>query len=155
MYGCCTILLTGSRRSLLENVSRLAYANPFLPEWVACERAVLGTEFVEGEPVWSYRAEHPEPRANVWRITRRLEPLLEDLRGRLAAGARTSEHELVLYEDAVLQLLYQRCYPHFFEAAFGAAQSGLMRWNFYATFLADWRHFLEIEGVRFPSGHEP
>jgi transcriptional regulator with AAA-type ATPase domain len=147
--------LTGSSRSLLGSVSRLAYANPFLPERVECERAVLGAEFVESEPVWSYRAEHPEPRANVWRVTRRLEPLLEDLRGRLAAGARAGEHDLVLYEDAVLQLLYQRCYPHFFEAGFGRAQSGLARWSFYTTFLADWRHFLEIEGVRSPSGHQP
>src|SRR5262252_8578061 len=95
--------LTGARRSLLESVSRLTYANPFLPERVDCERAVLGAAFVEGESVWSYRAEHPEPRAKIGRITLRLEPLLEDLRGRLATGARTGEPDLVLYEDAVLQ----------------------------------------------------
>src|ERR1035441_10973414 len=60
--------LTSSQRTLLEGVSRLGYANPFLPERVELERAVLGGEFMEGEPVWSYRAEHPEPRAHVWRI---------------------------------------------------------------------------------------
>ena len=101
-------LLTPNQRKLLEAVSRLAYANPFLPERVECERAVLGAEFVEGEPVWSFRAEHPEPRANVYRIMVRLEPLLEELRAKLQAGARAGERDLALYEDAVLHVLYQR-----------------------------------------------
>ena len=82
--------LTSAQRALLQGVSRLGYANPFLPERVELERAVLGTEFMEGEPVWSYRAEHPEPRANVWRIVSRLEPLVEhlaaSLRGGMSAG---------------------------------------------------------------------
>jgi transcriptional regulator with PAS, ATPase and Fis domain len=138
----------------LEAVSRLAYANPFLPERVECERAVLGAEFVAGEPVWSYRAEHPEPRENVWRIQARLEPVLEELRTHLQNGTRTSEHDLVLYEDAVLQVLYQRLYQSFFEAGFGASREEPGRWRFYTTFLADWRHFFGIDGVRFPSGHE-
>jgi DNA-binding NtrC family response regulator len=146
--------MSDARRTLLEAVSRLAYANPFLPERVECERAVLGAEFVAGEPVWSYRAEHPEPRENVWRIQARLEPLLEELRTRLQTGARAGEHDLVLYEDAVLQVLYQRSYLSFFEAGFGARQAEAARWRFYATFLAEWRHFFGIEGVRFPSGHE-
>jgi DNA-binding NtrC family response regulator len=147
--------MSTAQRTLLEGVSRLAYVNPFLPERVECERAVLGTEFVEGEPVWSYRAEHPEPRANVWRITARLETLLEELRTRLHSGVRATEAELLLYEDAVLQLLYQRCYQNFFEAGFGAMQANPARWRFYSTFLADWRHFFAIEGVHMPSEHEP
>jgi len=45
------------------------------------ERAALGGDFVEGEPVWSLPVEHPErPRANVWRIVERLKPLAEQLR---------------------------------------------------------------------------
>jgi transcriptional regulator with AAA-type ATPase domain len=147
--------LNSTERGLLEAVSRLAYANPFLPERVECERAVLGAEFVEGEPVWSYRAEDPEPRANVWRISARLEPLIEELRRRLERGARAAEGDLVLYEDAVLHALYQRCYQHFYDAGFGAAQTSAGRWRFYSTFLADWKHFFVMEGVRLPSGHEP
>src|ERR1022692_3775665 len=114
MCDCCTFLdqvamtfLTSSQRTLLQGVSRLGYANPFLPERVELERAVLGGEFIEGEPVWSYRAEHPEPRANVWRIVARLEPLVEQLAARLRAGVAASERDLALYEDAALQLLYQ------------------------------------------------
>ena len=139
--------MTSSQRPLLEGVSRLGYANPFLPERVECERAVLGDEFVKGEPVWSYRAEHPEPRANVWRILAKLEPVVEQLCGRLRSGVAAREQDLALYEDAALQLLYQRCYPKFYEAGFGSEQSNPARWRFYNEFLTDWRRCFAIDGV--------
>jgi len=148
--------VSASQRALLRAVSSLGYANPFLPERVEHERTALGSAFVEGEPVWSYQVEHPEPRANVWRIQERLEPMVEQLRARLAEGVQAREADLVLYEDAVLHLLYTRYYPRFFEAGFGAGaqQPDAARWRFYGQFLADWRGFFEIEGVRFPTGHE-
>src|ERR1039457_7398360 len=106
MCDCCTFLdqvamtfLTSSQRTLLQGVSRLGYANPFLPERVELERAVLGGEFMEGEPVWSYRAEHPEPRANVWRIVARLAPVVEQLGEKLRGGVSAREQELGLYEE--------------------------------------------------------
>src|ERR1700732_346739 len=102
--------MTAGQRTVLKAVSRLSNANPFLPERVECERAVLGSAFVEGEPVWSYRVEHPEPRANVWRIMERLQPLVEQLGTRLRDGAEAREADLALYEDAVLHLLYTRYY---------------------------------------------
>ena len=37
--------LTADQRRTLEAVSRLAYCNPFLPERMQLERAVLGGEF--------------------------------------------------------------------------------------------------------------
>jgi hypothetical protein len=141
--------LTPSQRVLLQGVSRLGYANPFLPERVAAERAVLGDEFVEGEPVWSYRAEHPEPRANVWRIVAKLEPVVEQLAARLSGGVTAREEELGLYEDAALQLLYQRCYPKFYEAGFGSELANPGRWRFYNEFLAQWRRCFAIAGVSF------
>src|SRR3954469_16016241 len=97
--------LNETERVVLEAVSRLGYCDPFLPERVELERAVLGAEFVEGEPVWSYRVEQPGPRENVWRILRRLEPLAEQLRDRLREGVAAREPDLVLYEDSVLHLL--------------------------------------------------
>ncbi len=48
----------------MEAVSPLSYANPFLPERVEMERAVLGSDFLEGEPVWSYRARPPRTRGS-------------------------------------------------------------------------------------------
>lgn len=137
---------------LLDAVSRLAYANPFLPERVELERAALGEEFVEGEPVWSYRAEQPGPRENVWRLYRKLEPLLEEQRRKLGEGRAPAARDLTLYEDAVLYYLYTRHYASFFAAS---EKKDAGRWRFYANFAADWKHYFAIDGVRFPSGHEP
>ena len=149
--------LTPQQRAFLSAVSQLAYANPFLPERIEYERAVLGDAFIAGEPVWSQQVRDPqEPRANVWRVIERLDPLLDQLKGRLSEGVEAHPEDLRLYEDAVLHLLYQRYYRHFFAAAFGppAAQSDPGRWRFYNNFLADWRTFFHIDGVRFPTGHD-
>jgi len=85
----------------------------------------------------------------------RLEPLAETLHSRLRAGIHPREEDLGLYEDAILHLLYQRYYRKFFAAGFGEAAGTPGRWRFYTDFLADWRRFLEIEGVAFPSLAEP
>ena len=149
--------ISGTQRKWLDAVARLGYCNHFLPERVETERVLLGDEFVEGEPVWSYRAEQPSSRENVWRIQARLEPLMEELRTRLAQGTSPTASELVLYEDAVLYLLYTRYYRRIHDAGFGpSVQKGdAGRWRFYTGFLADWRHFFEIDGVTFPTGHDP
>jgi len=149
--------LSAAHRSLLQAVSRLSYCNPFLPEWLEWERAALGTEFVEGEPVWSYRFDRPQPRENVWRLLRKLEPVAEQLRSRLRQGIAAREPDLVLYEDAMIYLLYTRYYPSFYDAGFGpgAEKPAASRWRFYDNFLADWGHFFAIDAVRFPTGHDP
>jgi hypothetical protein len=121
---------------------------------VEYERAALGGDFVEGEPVWSLPVDQPEqPRANVWRIVERLEPLGEQMRGRLRARPTVSLEDLALYEDAILHLLYQRYYSRFHEAEFGdRPRSGA--WRFYQDFLVDWRYFYGLDGVAFTQ-HDP
>ena len=136
--------LSGSERAFLEAVSGAAFSNPFLPEHTGFERAALGKDFEAAEPLWSLDVDQPDrPRANVLRIAQRLEPLVKALRTRITAGVPVPH--LKLYEDAVLQLLYQRYYPQIAKA----------KWGFYKDFLEDWRHFLAIPGVTLPSGHQP
>jgi transcriptional regulator with AAA-type ATPase domain len=159
-YNECTALpfLSSNEKQFLAAVSQLAYCNPFLPERARFEKAALGHEFVEGEPIWSLTVEDPErPRANVWRIAGRTEPLVAELRRRLLASAKASDEELRLYEDAVNQHLYDRYYPRFLERSFGkeARSHGASRWSFYREFLADWRRFYNLEERTFPSHHEP
>ncbi len=149
--------LSSSERAFLRAASDLVFSNPFLPERILHERAALGAEFAADEPVWSFSVAEPERRrSNVWRIAARLEELCPRMRQKLAAGVAATERDLVLYEEAVLNLLYQRYYPRFFEAGFGAqAGAGQGRWRFYAEYRADWRHFLEIAGRQLPSAYEP
>ena len=72
-----------------------------------------------------------------------------------AAASPAREQDLALYEDAALQLLYQRCYPKFYEAGFGSEQANPARWRFYNEFLADWRHCFAIDGVTLPNERDP
>ena len=146
-------LFSRAERTFVEAASRLGYTNPFLPERIELEREALGPDFVEGEPVWSYRADRPASRETVWRIQKKLEPLTELLRERLGAGGDFSERDLLLYEDAILCMLYTRYYASFYGP--WSAANTKARWRFYADFLSDWRRFFEIDGVRFPTGHQP
>lgn len=149
--------LSSSERTFLRAASDLAFCNPFLPERILHERAALGAEFVDDEPVWSFSVDEPDrQRSNVWRIASRLEELCPRLRQKLAAGAAANQQDLILYEDAVLNVLYQRYYFRFLEAGSGAhAGAGPARWRFYGEFLADWRHFFEIDSKPLPSCYEP
>ena len=151
MYNICTVMafLSSVERSFLSAVSQLAYSNPFLPERAECERAALGRDYQEGEPVWSLPVGDPErPRANVWRINERLAPLAEQVRTRLLDAGQVRTPDLVLYEDAVIHLLYNRYYPKFVGSNSGSG------WRFYRDILDDWKHFYP-EQIIFPSRHDP
>jgi len=141
-------LLSTQERGFLQAVSELAYCNPFLTERTERERAALGREFVEGEPVWSQPVDDPEtPRANVVRIFERLEPLIHQLRDRLSSGRPASEQELALYSDGVVHWLYLRYYRRFLAATFGpdAASHDPAKWRFYRDFLVDWERLFHLD----------
>jgi transcriptional regulator with AAA-type ATPase domain len=147
--------LSAPERAFLKAVSQFAYCNPFLPEHTEFERSALGPDFIEGEPVWSQQVEDPEkPRENVWRIFKKLQPLATDLRRRLSEGAEPRNEDLLLYEDAILHLLYQRYYPRFYEASFGEIR-GVTRWAFFHEFHKDWLFYFRVNGIEFPSKLTP
>jgi hypothetical protein len=146
--------LVPADRALLRTISDLAYANPFAPQRVTLERAVLGAEFVEGEPVWSMRVDQPDrPRANVWKIIALLEPLVEGLRKHLADGGMLPPTDLALYEDAALHLMYHHVFGQLVETAVGTSKP--RRWHFYAQFLAEWEHYFRIPGATLAADRQP
>src|ERR1700728_2704293 len=149
--------LSARERALLEAITGLAYSNPFLPERPRFERAALGADYIESADVWSLSVDDPErPRANIWKIAERLEPLAEQLRQRLIGSVPPPEQDLALYQDAILQLLYQRFYAK--GGADPLVRAGrprpVLAGTFYPEFRTAWRHFFEIN-IRFPSEPEP
>ncbi len=79
-------------RAFLQAVARLAFANPFAPEHAEAVRDALGDDA-----------------ADAGRIAARLGPVLDCIRGKLAAGAAASDADLALYEDACF---YALCEAH-------------------------------------------
>jgi transcriptional regulator with AAA-type ATPase domain len=142
-------------RPFLEAVSKLAYANPFLPEMVNWEREALGGNFAQEESVWNFTVEDPERvHTNSWRILDRLEKLLPELRQSLARGVRPTPKELSLYEDALLYRFYFAYYERMMEATFHKTPKSTARWSFYRDFRDEWRDYFEIPGLQMPPDNE-
>jgi DNA-binding NtrC family response regulator len=141
-------VLTNTERRFLQAAAGLAYSNPFLPERIEWERAALGREYVESEPVWSVSVADPEADLpNLLRIYEKLGVLIESLHGRLAAAHDLHPDDLAAYEESVHSLLYQRYY-----ASFRDAQG---RFQFYKQFLADWNRYLGMPSKRIESSLRP
>ncbi|MFQ5539135.1 MAG: hypothetical protein ACE5FB_01945, partial [Candidatus Binatia bacterium] len=149
--------LSSNERVFLRAVSSLGYSNPFLPERIQYEREALGRDFRESESVWSMRVDDPErPHDNLLKIMERVETVVRALRDRLASGTAATREDLVVYEDAVLFLLYHRYRDHLTEAILRALDEkrGTRRFGFYAEFLRDWEQYFHIPSVRLPTTQE-
>jgi len=148
--------LSPANRRFLTAVSKLLYANPFLPDILVYEREALGDEAIEEEPIWSMTVSDPDRvRANNWRIVDRLQPLLQNLRASLAGSADARETDLILYEDGLLYYFYYRYYQQLVVSTFGQHGREKSRWTFYREFCDEWNHFFHIDGVKLPTGHQP
>ena len=97
--------MSAEERALGAALSRLGYANPFLPERIEAEGTALGPAFVHADRVWSVRTDRTVQNPNVARLAERATTLAALLRERLAAGAEPAESDRVPYEDVVLYLL--------------------------------------------------
>ncbi|WP_321477327.1 sigma 54-interacting transcriptional regulator [uncultured Paludibaculum sp.] len=136
-----------SDRHLLESVAGLGYCNPFLPERVELERAVLGREFQSGGPVWSASVSDPDAtRPNVPPITRKVEAAIGRLQQCLVDASDVQPDELACYAETVHYLLYHRYYPRF---------AGAGKQYLYRDFLADWNRLCQVPGKRFEYPLEP
>src|SRR5438552_1354487 len=149
--------MSGEERALAAALSRLGYANPFLPERIEAERAALGPAFVHADRVWSVRADRTVQNPNIARLGERAAALAATLRERLAAGAEPAASDRELYEDVVLYLLYTRYENDLFDLVVQPADASDAgrRVPFYEKFRADCQHFLDLPGAPLPGRQEP
>ena len=133
---------------LLASVADLGYCNPFTPERVDLEHAALGRDFVPGGPIWSVSVSDPDStRPNVVRLHRKLPAVMEAMHARITAAPQVNAEELVIYEESVHCILYQRYYGQF------VAARG--KYAFYRDFLRDWNRLCQIPGKQFRSELDP
>ncbi|MHC4415018.1 MAG: sigma 54-interacting transcriptional regulator [Planctomycetota bacterium] len=150
-------LFAADQRTFARHISGLTYCNPFLPQRITAEREALGDDFNDTPPVWSLRADVEGERVNLARLVERIEPLADELRRRLATGARAERADLVLYEDLILYMLYQRDRLELQETIRGALEgrSSTGPITYWRRFKSDFDRHLTIPGVTMPSGHDP
>jgi transcriptional regulator with AAA-type ATPase domain len=150
-------LLSTPDHQFLEALSRVAYANPFLPDRIELERAALGDRFQAGEArVWGRRANIDDRWPNVEQLASRAKEVLERARTALVDGRRTNETELVLYEDAALYVLYDEHRIELqtaIESALGG--SAPTKIAFWPKFKRQFDRYFALTGVRLPSNYDP
>lgn len=138
-------LFSDADRRFSEAVSQLAYTNPFLPERIEREKAVLGRQFNEPRSVWSRRVEEEQTRPNVLKIRERVDAVVDKTHGRLKAqDARRdaiAEPDRTLYQDLVHYVLYYRYWASF-SAAISASDPRDQKVPFWEDFRRDFVHLL-------------
>ncbi|HEY2586181.1 MAG TPA: sigma 54-interacting transcriptional regulator [Tepidisphaeraceae bacterium] len=135
--------------SAAQAISRLLFSNPFLPERIECERAVLGDQFVDVNAAWNLAQDWEGNRPNIGRLLETAERLAARTRDRLAAGERGSEKEIGLYEDVALYLLYYRVHEPLTRYIKGEMAKPPQELSAaYAKFAEDVAHFFEIPGLK-------
>jgi DNA-binding NtrC family response regulator len=137
-----------SDRHFLKSVASLAYANPFLPERIALQKAALGDEFEPYGPFWSASVTDPDVTpSNITAIYRKLNGRIENLHAQLMAAPVVREDEFAIFEESVHYLLYERYHPDFVAAK--------DHWRFYRDFLGDWTRLCRIPGKTLESSLPP
>ena len=143
-------LMTDRERALAEAISRLAGANPFLPERIEAEREALGPDFVEAGTVW-HAGTQPETYANLAALDQRASLLADALRKKLATGTPAQGEEGALYEDLVLYVLFNRFLPAL-QALVDEPRKATTPVAAYTPFAEDVAHYLGLPGLDQTSG---
>jgi DNA-binding NtrC family response regulator len=149
MYILSMALLRSRERSFLRRLADVAYANPFLPEFIEAERAMLSKQFVDVGPVWSVEVSDPErSHVNARLIYKRVAAMLDSLRARLDQLTSASEEDRRLYSDAALYYLFHHYNVRMVDATFPEARGKREKWSsIHADFQRDWDSLLGIRGA--------
>ncbi|MFA6243176.1 MAG: sigma 54-interacting transcriptional regulator [Candidatus Hydrogenedentales bacterium] len=133
-------LFRDSERTCADALVGLGYCNPFLPERIDFERAVLGKQFIG---------------TNIGLLTQRAKSLADSARERLVQGEHVTDAERALYEDVALHFLYNDYAEHFFthiiDLEQGHAPDAALA-QCYDRFQEDVRHYLGVSGATFSLG---
>ncbi len=141
--------LNPAERVQAAAIAELAYSNPFMPERITHERAVLGDDFAAAEAVWTLRAGRAVQNVNLELLRERAGRLATVLRERLVAGARTTAKDLELFEDVVLYVLYDRHEGALWELIDrGLGRGRVGAWD---AFRRDAERLLDVPGIELPS----
>ena len=145
-------LFSAAETGFADSVSRLIYANPFLPERIEAERDALAADFVrEGsdwnlQPVTEGAGSSPQP--NLALIRRRGDALVERIAANAPAiGGRHAATDAERFADLVLFAVFHRYCTRFDETIASAESTAAYRAPYYREFAAEVERLLRRPGV--------
>lgn len=98
--------LNSDELPLARAISQLTFCNPFVPQRMEFERAVLGDDYVASDTSWNFPTTGQVERPNETRAREKVSAFVATLRRRMAGNAAPSLQEWRLYQDAVVHYLY-------------------------------------------------
>jgi DNA-binding NtrC family response regulator len=149
-------LFTYAEADFAAAVSRLIYANPFLPERIEAERDALAADFVREGADWNLQpgaADAPAstgaPQPNLALIRRRVDALVERLAAAWTpAGARPpSATDSERFGDLVLFAVFHRYCARFDETLANAESTAAFRAPYFREFATEVDRLLRRPGV--------
>ncbi len=146
-------LFTSNEAGFADAVSRLIYANPFLPERIEAERDALAADFVHEGADWNLQPGNDTagvaPQPNLALIRRRVDALVERLAATWpAAEARPPvAADAERFADLVLFAVFHRYCARFDETIANADAAGAYRAPYYRDFLTEVERLLRRPGL--------
>ncbi|HLP08333.1 MAG TPA: sigma 54-interacting transcriptional regulator [Opitutaceae bacterium] len=150
-------LLTPTEGGFADAVSRLIYANPFLPERIEAERDALAADFVRDGAEWNLQPGAADaggsvaaPQPNLALIRRRVDALVERLAGVWpTAGARPpAATDAERFGDLVLFAVFHRYCARFDETLASADPTAAFRAPYFRDFANEVERLLRRPGMK-------
>ena len=147
-------LFRADERRAIESLARLADCNPFSPEFVEGERAILGPDHAPAGAVWSLRTEPGAESSALARVGVVAERAAREARERLLRRPTVAPDDLRLYASVVIYTLYQRYAEPLHEIHLDPDRAK-RRVACYRSFRRDLDHFLLADRLPLPRRVDP
>lgn len=142
------MLFTKSERKFAQAVSKLAFANPFLPERIELEKVALGKQFDPAtRPHWSWTLDDETDRPNILLLERLVLDLTTKLRAKIGSTDSIAPDDFQLYDDLALYVVYYKTITG--STADGKSDSRVeANWH---NFRKEFEYWMNIDGKKSPS----
>ena len=137
------ILLNSDELHLAQAISQLTFCNPFLPQRMEFERAVLGSDYVASDTSWNFPTSGQDERPNETRTRDKVASFVTTLRGRMAGKLGPGVQEWRLYQDAVVHYLYYSLEGDFYRAL-AQGKTGTEFAGLYAHYLEKFNDLMDV-----------
>ncbi len=136
-------LLNSDELHLAQAISQLTFCNPFLPQRMEFERAVLGSDYVASDTSWNFPTTGQDERPNEKRTRDKVASFVSTLRGRMAGKLTPGVQEWRLYQDAVVHYLYYSLEGDFYRAL-APGKTGTEFAGLYARYLEKFNDLMDV-----------